>query len=68
MSTRLGVRHAFIIAASALLLGCEDRFRYDCQDPDNWEVPECQKPKCIASGYCTEYLVTTDETKDEASR
>jgi hypothetical protein len=57
-----------LMVAFLLLSGCEDRFRYDCQDPDNWEVPECQKPKCVASGYCTEYLVTTDEPKDETGR
>ena len=49
-----------------VLAGCKDRFRYECQDPDNWNVAECQKPKCIASGYCTEYLVTVDEDKSEA--
>ena len=47
--------------AALALIGCQDRFRYDCQDPDNWEVEECQKPKCVASGYCTEYLITTGE-------
>ncbi len=56
---------AMLLAALLLLSGCKDRFRYDCQDPDNWEVPECQKPKCVASGYCTEYLVTIDDAKNE---
>ena len=60
------MRAAVILAFIALVAGCKDRYRYDCQDPDNWNVAECQKPKCIASGYCTEYLVTVDEDKSEA--
>jgi hypothetical protein len=58
-------RIAAVLAILVIAVGCEDRYRYDCQDPDNWDVAECQKPKCIASGYCTEYLVTTDENKSE---
>lgn len=57
-----------LVVVSLLLLGCKDRFRYDCQDPDNWDMEECKKPQCVASGYCTEYLITTDEPTDEASR
>ena len=57
----------FLLPLAALaLMGCKDRFRYDCQDPDNWNVEECKKPKCIASGYCTEYLITTEEKVNEA--
>ena len=52
--------------AALSVMGCQDRYRYYCQDPDNWEAEECQKPKCVASGYCTEYLITTEETTDEA--
>jgi hypothetical protein len=53
--------------ATLALMGCKDRFRYDCQDPDNWKVEECQKPKCVAMGYCTEWLVNTGE-EDEAEK
>lgn len=62
------LKHTLIVAAALLLLGCKDRYRYYCQDPDNWEAEECQKPKCVASGYCTEYLITTEETTDETPR
>lgn len=57
-----------LAVASVALAGCKDRYRYECQDPDNWGVPECQKPECMASGYCTEYLITTDEPTDEADK
>jgi hypothetical protein len=57
----------FLLPLAVLaLMGCQDRFRYDCQDPDNWNVEECKKPKCIASGYCTEYLITTEDEVHEA--
>jgi hypothetical protein len=40
-----------------LLAGCEDRFRYYCQDPDNFNSPRCQKPRCEFNQDCPEYLV-----------
>ena len=50
------MRYLLIIAALALL-GCEDRYRYPCQNPDNFYKPECQKPKCQFTQQCPEYLV-----------
>jgi hypothetical protein len=44
-----------------LLTGCEDRFRYPCQDPKNWEIDECKPPICSATGTCPEMLITTSE-------
>jgi hypothetical protein len=40
-----------------LLTGCEDRYRYFCQNPDNFYKLECQKPKCLFTQTCPEYLV-----------
>jgi len=40
-----------------ILLGCEDRYRYPCQNPDNFYKAECQKPKCQFTQMCPEYLV-----------
>lgn len=37
--------------------GCESKYRYHCQNPDNWESKECQKPFCEASGTCPEDLI-----------
>ena len=34
------------------LSACEDRFRYPCQDPKNWEAEECKPPICTATGTC----------------
>jgi hypothetical protein len=46
-----------------LLTGCEDRFRYPCQNPENWELDECKPPICTASGTCPEQLVTIEKEK-----
>lgn len=40
-----------------LLSGCEDRYRYICQNPDKFDLPECQKPRCLFTQTCPEYLV-----------
>ena len=46
-----------------LLTGCEDRFRYPCQNPENWELDECKPPICTASGTCPDQLVTIEKEK-----
>lgn len=46
-----------LIIAALTLCGCEDRYRYPCQNPDNFGKPECQKPKCQFTQQCPEYLV-----------
>ena len=40
-----------------LLTGCEDRYRYYCQNPDNFHAEQCQKPRCQFTQTCPEYLV-----------
>ena len=40
-----------------VLAGCEDRYRYTCQNPDKFDLPECQKPRCLFTQSCPEYLV-----------
>jgi len=49
-----------ILAMFAVLLiaGCgnPERYRYPCQDPENWEKKECKKPYCSANGTCPEDL------------
>ena len=48
------------LLALSLLLGlwaCDDHYRYPCQNPDNFAKPECQKPRCLFTQMCPEYLV-----------
>lgn len=51
------MRYLVIIAAIMALAGCEDEYRYPCQNPDNFHAPDCQKPKCQFTQQCPEYLV-----------
>lgn len=46
-----------ILLSSLLLVACEDRYRYTCQNPDAFNSPECQKPRCQFTQTCPEYLV-----------
>lgn len=61
-----------LIVAMLALGGCEDRYRYPCQNPDNFHKPDCQKPKCLFTQQCPEYLVAPilekqiDQTKQPA--
>ena len=46
-----------------MLSACEDRYRYPCQNPQNWELDECKPPICTASGTCPDQLVTIEKEK-----
>jgi hypothetical protein len=46
-----------------LLTGCDDRYRYFCQNPDNFTAEQCQKPRCLFTQTCPEYLVAPILTK-----
>lgn len=46
-----------VLLAGLTIAGCEDRYRYACQDPANWNSEQCQRPKCEASGTCPDQLL-----------
>jgi hypothetical protein len=46
-----------LLVLLVFLAGCEDRYRYKCQNPDFFHAAECQKPKCLFTQQCPEYLV-----------
>ena len=41
------------------LSGCgyDGYVRYPCQDFENWDKPECNPPRCEATGVCTKDLL-----------
>jgi hypothetical protein len=53
------MKNTILVAVVGILLsGCfEDRYRYKCQNPDNFHAEQCQKPKCLFTQQCPEYLV-----------
>lgn len=67
------MKHIALLLSLFALVGClEDRYRYPCQNPDNFHKPDCQKPKCLFTQQCPEYLVAPilekqiDQTKQPA--
>jgi hypothetical protein len=34
----------------------EEKFRYPCQDPANWDKEVCQKPACDVTRTCPEHV------------
>lgn len=52
-----------LIPAVLLLAGCGERYRYPCQDPENWNEKLCQKPYCSANGTCPEDLTHYEKEK-----
>ena len=40
----------------ALAIFSGDRFRYPCQDPDNWDKDFCKMPICDVTRTCPEHI------------
>jgi hypothetical protein len=47
---------ALVFVAALFLAGCDERYRYPCQDPNNWDIQRCKKPYCSGNGTCPEDL------------
>lgn len=54
-----------LVVIVAGLPSCEDRFRYPCQDPRNWETPQCQKPQCEVTQTCPEHVYADQRKMQE---
>ena len=56
---RWATAFVLIFAASAAFSSCsyDGDYRYLCQDPDAWDLEDCQLPKCAVWGTCPSYLV-----------
>ena len=50
------MKAVMFILTALLLVGCEDTYRYPCQDPENKDKPECTRPICEADGMCYDKL------------
>ena len=49
-----------ILAIGLASCGYDGSYRYECQDPENWEDPNCYPPVCLVDGICTENLIGFD--------
>ena len=50
-----------LLCASVILVGCEQYYRYPCQDPNNWELDTCKKPLCEVNRDCPEHIFKEDK-------
>jgi hypothetical protein len=50
------MKYILALGATLLLVGCDERYRYPCQDPANWGSEECTKPLCDVTQTCPEYI------------
>jgi hypothetical protein len=56
------------LALSAVFMtGCEQRYRYPCQDPENWKAAECQKPLCEVHRDCPDIIFKDRQTAPDAN-
>lgn len=56
-------RAVSLLAPLALALascGYDGSYRYECQDPANWDDEYCNPPICKVEGACTEDLIGFD--------
>jgi len=51
------MKFILMFALAVIGVACHDRYRYPCQDPENFGKPECQRPKCLFTQQCPDYLV-----------
>ena len=47
---------ALLTLPLALAFCSGERFRYPCQDPDNWEKDFCKMPRCDVTRTCPEHI------------
>jgi hypothetical protein len=45
-----------------------DRFRYPCQDPDNWDKKECKPPYCEVTRTCPEHILKGGNNDNQTPR
>jgi hypothetical protein len=46
-----------MLSMCLVLSACQDRYRYPCQDPANWENAECKPPICTVTATCPSDLI-----------
>jgi len=51
------MKKILLLSLLLMLAACEERYRYHCQDPANWQQERCQRPKCLFTQDCPDYLV-----------
>lgn len=62
MNDRKLFKWVLVILALPVVIaaGCQERYRYPCQDPDNWDKAMCQKPLCEVHRSCPDLIFKED--------
>jgi hypothetical protein len=47
---------ATLALSAVFMTGCKQKYRYPCQDPENWSSAECQKPLCEVHRDCPDII------------
>jgi hypothetical protein len=58
-------RFSLVLISILALASCgyDGKYRYACQDPENWGKTECEPPACKVDGACTETLLGWDPSE-----
>lgn len=62
------MKKLYFAAAAAIMLascGYDGHYRYECQDPSNWDSEECNPPICKVDGACTKDLLGFDPNGEQ---
>lgn len=51
------MKKLLLLSLLMTLVACEDRWRYFCQNPKNFQAKQCQRPDCLFTQDCPDYLV-----------
>jgi hypothetical protein len=54
---------AILALPVVIAAGCQERYRYPCQDPKNWDQEMCQKPLCEVHRQCPDLIFKEDSAK-----
>jgi hypothetical protein len=65
MKDRNLFRLTLVVLALPIVIaaGCEQRYRYPCQDVKNWETEQCQRPLCEVHKDCPDIIFKDDLDK-----
>ena len=53
--TAAGLALSFLPILTAC--GYQGWVRYECQEFENWQAEQCQKPQCVPTGTCAEDII-----------
>jgi hypothetical protein len=58
MNDKKLAKYLFLLLLLPLIMAyCSgDRFRYPCQDPDNWDKEICKMPRCDVTRTCPDHI------------